>query len=293
MAACGPVRRGARPLAAKRPLEIVLPAVASLADEIRPRIREWPVVPRIVVGEAEKLAAFRRARLALAASGTVALELALAGVPTVGAYKVGAIEMRILRALVTASFVLLPNLILGRMAVPELIQEDCNPQALAVALEPLFDDTPERRAQLDALEQVRAEIASRQHAARGQPRWWRRRVGSPYRSHSRPADGGVREPSEQAGSASAKVTGPGQRCGKRSKLAEASASCRSSLGRCAGGAISPCRRTRFAMCRRQCVCACRSSRTTAYAVGAGGASKPASIQRSNAVLEWRPAASIL
>ena len=79
-----------------------------------------------------RLSAARSA--ALAASGTVSLELALAGVPMVAAYKVGALEIRILRALVTAPFVLLPNLILGEGAVPEFIQEDCTAHALAAAL---------------------------------------------------------------------------------------------------------------------------------------------------------------
>ena len=56
---------------------------------MRARAALWPVAPRIVVGEAAKFEAFRTARAALAASGTVTLELALAGVPLVGAYKVG------------------------------------------------------------------------------------------------------------------------------------------------------------------------------------------------------------
>jgi lipid-A-disaccharide synthase len=146
-------------LGAERRIELVLPAVAWLAEEIAERTREWAIVPRIVTGEAAKLAAFRRARVALAASGTVALELALAGVPTVGAYKVGALEVRILRALVTAPLILLPNLILGEMAVPELIQDDCTSQKLAVALRPLIEDTPERRTQLAALARVRERIA--------------------------------------------------------------------------------------------------------------------------------------
>jgi lipid-A-disaccharide synthase len=146
-------------LAARRKIEFVLPAVAWLVDEIRERTRLWPLVPKIVTGEEEKLKAFRRARVALAASGTVALELGLAGVPMVGAYKVGAIEFLILRALVTGPFVLLPNLILGERVVPELIQAACTSHALTAALEPLFDDTPERRAQLSALALMRERIA--------------------------------------------------------------------------------------------------------------------------------------
>ncbi|MFI5014199.1 MAG: lipid-A-disaccharide synthase [Hyphomicrobiales bacterium] len=146
-------------LAALRPVRPILPAVAWLADEIAEQTSAWPVVPEIVTGEAAKLSAFRRARLALVASGTATLELGLAGVPMVAAYKVGAIEIRVLRALVTAPFVLLPNLILGRMAIPEFIQEACTAQTLVAALLQLLDDTPARRAQLAALGIVRERVA--------------------------------------------------------------------------------------------------------------------------------------
>jgi lipid-A-disaccharide synthase len=61
-------------------------------------VKSWPVQPRIVVGEQEKRAAFRIARAAFVKSGTVTLELALAGVPMVAAYRVGAVEALILRA---------------------------------------------------------------------------------------------------------------------------------------------------------------------------------------------------
>ena len=61
------------------PVEAVLPAVPALAEEIRERAADWPVAPRMVVGEKAKFAAFRRAHAALAASGTVTLELALVG----------------------------------------------------------------------------------------------------------------------------------------------------------------------------------------------------------------------
>ena len=91
--------------------------------------------PRIVVGEAEKLAAFRGARAALAKSGTGTLELALAGVPMVGAYKIARREEYLNYFVrVSVSTILLPNLILGERAIPELLQRDCTPAALAGAL---------------------------------------------------------------------------------------------------------------------------------------------------------------
>lgn len=134
-------------------VEIVVPAVAHLEDEIRKAVALWPVAPRIVTGEAAKLAAFRTARAALAASGTVTLELALAGVPMVVGYKVSRLEEQ-LKHLITVSSIVLPNLILGENAIPELLQQDCSPERLAAALEPLLANGPEREAQLEALKRL-------------------------------------------------------------------------------------------------------------------------------------------
>ena len=72
--------------------EAVIPAVSHLAPEIRLAARAWPVRVRVVEGESAKLAVFRTARAALAASGTVTLELALSGVPMVVGYKVSKIQ---------------------------------------------------------------------------------------------------------------------------------------------------------------------------------------------------------
>jgi lipid-A-disaccharide synthase len=133
----------------KGPIEIVLPTVPHLAEFVRARTNGWPIRPRVVLGEEEKLAAFRAARVALAASGTATLELALAGVPMVGAYKVSRLEEP-LKFLIRAPYILLPNLILGAPAVPEILQRECTPDRLAKELETLMTDGPERAAQLDA-----------------------------------------------------------------------------------------------------------------------------------------------
>lgn len=138
-----------------RPVVLTLPAVSHLAEEIEDRSRGWPVRPRIVLGEAEKYAAFRRAHAALAASGTVTLELALSGVPMVVAYKVSKLEEQLKHLIRVPSFVL-ANLVLGESVVPEFIQYNCTPEKLAAALAPLLADTPERRRQLDAFARIDA-----------------------------------------------------------------------------------------------------------------------------------------
>lgn len=134
---------------AGRGLEVVLPAVSHLVEEIRALTQSWPVRPTIVEGEAAKYAAFRASHLALAASGTVTLELALSGVPMVVAYRVSRLELQ-LRFLVNVPSIVLANLVLGANAVPEFVQEDCIAEKLAGALLALARETPERRRQVDA-----------------------------------------------------------------------------------------------------------------------------------------------
>jgi lipid-A-disaccharide synthase len=131
-----------------------MPTVPALLTSLREATSTWPVRPRILVEHGEKRAAFRQARAALAASGTVTLELALAGVPTVGAYRIGALEMAFARAVVQlqtkVNSVILANLVLSEKVVPEFLQGDCTAAALADALVPLLADTPARRRQIDA-----------------------------------------------------------------------------------------------------------------------------------------------
>lgn len=130
--------------------EPVLPALPHLAHLIQDMSGNWPVRPRIVVGDEERRSAFRSARAALAKSGTVTLELALSGVPMVTAYRGTVWEAFIARRLIKVSSVILANLVLGENAVPEFLQEDCTADRLAPALHELLQDGETRRKQLDA-----------------------------------------------------------------------------------------------------------------------------------------------
>jgi lipid-A-disaccharide synthase len=142
-------------------LEVVVPTVPHLVDPIRQASEQWRVPPRIIAEPAEKEAAFRIARAALAKSGTVTLELALAGVPMVTAYKVSSIEyLAVGRGIVKRlSSIILTNLLLGENVVPELLQHHCTPDKLADAMVPLFDDTPQRRRQVEAFSRLDAIMA--------------------------------------------------------------------------------------------------------------------------------------
>jgi len=137
-------------------LELVVPTPRHLRGEVERAAAHWPVKPRIVVEEAEKQAAFRIARAALAKSGTVTLELALSGVPMAAAYRMSWIEAAIARRIIKVPSVVLANLVLGENVVPEFLQQDCAPGNLAQALLPLFSDTPQRRRQLEAFARLDA-----------------------------------------------------------------------------------------------------------------------------------------
>jgi lipid-A-disaccharide synthase len=144
------------------PMELVLPTVPHLVAQVRAGVAGWAVAPRVVVEPDEKWAAFRQARAALAASGTVTLELALAGIPSVAAYRLSIVEWniaRLLRMRSTLPSVILANLVIGENVIPELLQSDCTPERLAEALLPLLSDTPQRQRQIAAFGRLDAIMA--------------------------------------------------------------------------------------------------------------------------------------
>jgi lipid-A-disaccharide synthase len=141
----------ARPLAdGCAPPEIILPTLPHLRERVTAATADWAPRPRIVLDAKDKQAAFRVARAALAKSGTVTLELALAGIPMVTAYKVSWLEEIVARLAVQVPSAILPNLILEENEVPEFLQRRCTPQNLADALAPLLTQSPQRRRQIEA-----------------------------------------------------------------------------------------------------------------------------------------------
>jgi len=136
------------------PMEPVLPTMPHLLPLVRTGVAGWALKPRIVTEATEKWVAFRNASVALAASGTVTLELALSGIPTVAAYRVSLLEEivaeRIIRLRSRLPSVILANLVIGENVVPEFLQRDCTPRNVADALIPLFSETPERAQQTEA-----------------------------------------------------------------------------------------------------------------------------------------------
>ena len=137
-------------------LEIVVPTVPHLYDEVKQAVAMWQVPSQVVVDPAQKNAAFRNARAALVKSGTGTLELAIAGVPMVAAYKVSRFEEFIARLMIKTPSVILANLVLGDNVVPEFLQKECTPPRLAEALLQLLNDTPQWRSQSEAFRRLDA-----------------------------------------------------------------------------------------------------------------------------------------
>jgi lipid-A-disaccharide synthase len=134
--------------------EPILPTMPHLQAAVADGVKSWKVAPKIVIGEQEKRAAFRIAHAALAKSGTVTLELALAGVPMVTAYKVGAVEAWIMRRAIKVNSVILANLVVGENVVPEFLQEECTPEKLSRALREVLGDSALRRRQAEAFAKI-------------------------------------------------------------------------------------------------------------------------------------------
>ncbi|MBP2227231.1 lipid-A-disaccharide synthase [Azospirillum agricola] len=135
-------------------LVAVVPTVATVRDRVIAAVADWPVRTIVIEGDAAKYDAFAAAEAALAASGTVALELALARLPAVIAYRLNPVTVALYRRLIRVKYVNLVNLMLDRMLVPELLQQECRPERLAKELARLLDDPQARQAQIDGVVEV-------------------------------------------------------------------------------------------------------------------------------------------
>lgn len=138
-------------------LEVLIPVMPSVETLVKEHMETWPLKPHLLFGETEKFAAFNLADAALAASGTVTLELGLTKVPMVVAYKMGKPEYS-LRSLVSVHSIVLANLILGENVFPEFLQESCTPENLANALHDLLHETPSLQIQKEGLDLVERKI---------------------------------------------------------------------------------------------------------------------------------------
>ncbi len=132
-------------------LRVVLPTVPSVAPLIRDLVRDWPVRPEVIENADRKRAAFAAADVALAASGTVSLELAANDCPMVIAYDMHPVTMWLMRRMARIDTVTLVNLVSETRAVAEFIGRDCRAARIAPALARLLTDPEAMSAQREAM----------------------------------------------------------------------------------------------------------------------------------------------
>ena len=139
--------------------EVTIPTVPHVAGMVEQASAGWPIAPRIVHTDEEKWAAFANADAALAASGTVLLELALSGVPMISCYRPDWMVSALAR-LITVWSAALPNLVVDWPVVPEFYNQFLRPVYIARVLEQLLHDTPSRAAQVAGFAEVAARMAT-------------------------------------------------------------------------------------------------------------------------------------
>jgi lipid-A-disaccharide synthase len=127
---------------------VAVPTVANVAAAAAGAVRGWPGQPILLYDTQAKYDAFAASRAALAASGSVALELAMARLPMVVCYRLNPLTEALLDRLLKVRQVNLVNLLLDRPVVRELLRGDCNPELLAAEAARLVQDEQVRAAHL-------------------------------------------------------------------------------------------------------------------------------------------------
>lgn len=139
----------ARRLKAERPdLAVAVVVADTVSASVKGRIAAWPFRAVLVEGEAAKKDAMKAATVALATSGTVSTELALAGAPMVIAYRLGGLSYALTRPLMTAKHITLFNIAADDRIAPEYLQDEATPEALADAVARRLDDPVLRADQI-------------------------------------------------------------------------------------------------------------------------------------------------
>ena len=132
-------------------VRVALPTVRGVADLVRSLAADWPVQPRIITDPVEKRAAFAAADVAIAASGTVSLELAANACPMVIAYDMNRLTLWLMRRAARIDTVTLVNLVSETRVVPEFIGANCRADLIAPAVLALLDNPGARAAQIAAM----------------------------------------------------------------------------------------------------------------------------------------------
>lgn len=153
-----PMRDASAELAIQYPkAKFVILTLERFREKLISETKDWPLSVEITTGEAKKWEAFAGADAALAASGTILLELALARIPCVSIYKTD-FFLRMISYKIKTWTAALPNLIVGYPIIPEYIDHMLRPSALARKLNRLAMPTLDRKAMLEAFDLVHEKM---------------------------------------------------------------------------------------------------------------------------------------
>ena len=133
----------------------VIPTVSTVAAQVKEMVKQSGLPIEILEGTKERHDAFKSGDVAIAASGTVALELAIVDVPHIIAYKVPKLTEWLARHFIHIQFVNLSNILLGKEIVPELLQQDCCVEKSMYYVEQFMKHKPVYNQQMDGFEKVR------------------------------------------------------------------------------------------------------------------------------------------
>lgn len=134
-------------------LRVVIPVADAAADLVGQLTRDWPFLV-VFASPADRFDAFAASDAAMAKSGTVTLELALADVPMVVAYRVSPATAFVVRRLISVKYASLVNLLADREVIPEFLQENCTPENLAAGVDALLDSAEARDKQHQGFREV-------------------------------------------------------------------------------------------------------------------------------------------
>ena len=140
-------------------LDLLVPTLPRHEKRIRAALEKASLQAEVTVSEEGKHAAFARADVALAASGTVLLELAIAGVPMLSCYRFDSL-MKLALPLIRSWSGALPNLITDSPIIPEFYQMLLRPARLARVVETLWREGPERQVQIRGFSRLRAVLST-------------------------------------------------------------------------------------------------------------------------------------
>ena len=135
-------------------LQVAIQVPEAQLARMQAETKHWTIAPLLISNADHKKDLFAAATAALAKSGTIALECALAGLPSIVAYKANAVSVFLLRRMIKVRYVNLANILADQMIVPELLQENCTPDKMVAALLPLLTDETARQHQRSELARI-------------------------------------------------------------------------------------------------------------------------------------------